>query len=155
IDLPGQLHHQHSMDGEHRDARQATDGVQFQFEPVATHLHRVRAAMSATSRYVNLALARPGTASRARAGARRGHAGFTMVELMVALTIGLLVTVGILTLLSSMKRNSTAQTGLAQLQDNERIAMNLIADLVQTAGYYGYGGNPQTLFPSTSTAPVF
>jgi type IV pilus assembly protein PilW len=74
---------------------------------------------------------------------------------MIALTIGLLVTIGILTLLGSMRRTSTTQTGLSTLQDNERIAMSLISDLVQTAGYYPYGSSSTTLFPVTATAPVF
>jgi type IV pilus assembly protein PilW len=86
---------------------------------------------------------------------RRPGRGFTLVELMIALTIGLLVTIGILTLLGSMRRTSTTQTGLSTLQDNERIAMSLISDLVQTAGYYPYGSSSTTLFPVTTTAPVF
>ena len=65
------------------------------------------------------------------------------------------MTIGIVSILGSMKRNSTSQTGLATLQDNERIAMSLITDLIQTAGYYPYGQSPSTLFPSRSTAPIF
>jgi type IV pilus assembly protein PilW len=65
---------------------------------------------------------------------------------MVALSIGLLVTIGILTLLGAMRRTSTTQTGLSTLQENERIAMSLITDMVQTAGYYP---NPVTNSPTT------
>ncbi|HEX3847342.1 MAG TPA: PilW family protein [Steroidobacteraceae bacterium] len=79
--------------------------------------------------------------------------GFTLVELMVALAIGLLVTVGILTLLGAMRRTSTSQTGLSTLQENQRIAMSLITDMVQTAGYYPnpVTNSPTTFFTSVST----
>jgi type IV pilus assembly protein PilW len=62
--------------------------------------------------------------------------GFTLVELMIAILIGLFLTAGLLTLVQAMKRTSVTQTGLSQLQDNERMAMTLIADVIQSAGYY-------------------
>jgi len=87
----------------------------------------------------------------------RASRGFTLVELMVALLIGIFLTAGILTLVGAMKRTTTAQTGLSQLQDNERIAMSLITDLIQTAGYYPNPvvNGPTTFFLVTTTAPVF
>jgi type IV pilus assembly protein PilW len=88
--------------------------------------------------------------------APRRERGFTMVELMVALSIGLLVTLGALSLLSSMKRTASSQTGLSQLQDNQRMAMNLVTDMIQTAGYYPYGSAVTTVFPAvTSGSPLF
>jgi type IV pilus assembly protein PilW len=88
---------------------------------------------------------------------RRANLGFTLVELMVALLIGLLLTGGILTLVGAMKRTSTSQTGLSQLQDNERIAMSLIADIIQSAGYYPnpVANTPATFFLATATPQVF
>jgi type IV pilus assembly protein PilW len=62
--------------------------------------------------------------------------GFTLVELMIAILIGLFLTAGLLTLVQAMKRTSVTQSGLSQLQDNERMAMTLIADVIQSAGYY-------------------
>jgi type IV pilus assembly protein PilW len=87
---------------------------------------------------------------------RRGARGFTMVELMIALLIGLFLTAGVLTLVGAMKRTSTAQTGLSQLQDNERIAMSLLTDIIQSAGYYPnpVANTPSTFFTVTTT-PVF
>jgi type IV pilus assembly protein PilW len=35
-----------------------------------------------------------------------------------------------------MRRTATNQSGLSQLQDNERMAMQLITDVVQSTGYY-------------------
>jgi type IV pilus assembly protein PilW len=35
-----------------------------------------------------------------------------------------------------MKRTSVTQSGLSQLQDNERMAMTLIADVIESSGYF-------------------
>jgi type IV pilus assembly protein PilW len=66
----------------------------------------------------------------------RAMRGFTLVEIMVALLIGLFLTGGLLTLVQTLKRTSGTQTAMSQLQDNERMAMTLIADVIQSAGYW-------------------
>jgi type IV pilus assembly protein PilW len=58
------------------------------------------------------------------------------VELTVALFIGLFLLGGLLTLVQDMRRTFGNQNQLAQLQDNERLAMTLITDVIQAAGYY-------------------
>lgn len=83
--------------------------------------------------------------------------GFTLVELMIAILIGLFLTAGLLTLVQAMKRSTTSQSGLSQLQDNERLAMSLIASVVQSSGYFP---NPltntaATMFTVTAVAPIF
>jgi type IV pilus assembly protein PilW len=88
---------------------------------------------------------------------RRRSRGFTLVELMIAILIGLFIAAGLVTLVQAMKRTSTSQNGLSQLQDNERMGMSLIANAVQSAGYYP---NPllntaTTFFTVSTTAPVF
>jgi type IV pilus assembly protein PilW len=62
--------------------------------------------------------------------------GFTLVELMISILIGLFLTGGLLTLVGAMKRTSGTQSGLSQLQDNERMAMTLMTDVIQTSGYF-------------------
>jgi type IV pilus assembly protein PilW len=62
--------------------------------------------------------------------------GFTFVEIMIAMALGLFLIGGLLTLVQAMRRTSTNQNGLSQLQDNERMAMQLITDVVQSTGYY-------------------
>jgi type IV pilus assembly protein PilW len=62
--------------------------------------------------------------------------GVTLIELMVSLTIGLFLTGGLLTLLVAMKNTNISQGGLAQLHDNERIALTIMTDVIQQAGYY-------------------
>jgi type IV pilus assembly protein PilW len=67
---------------------------------------------------------------------RARQQGFTLVELSVALLIGLFLLGGLLTLVQDMRRTFGNQNQLAQLQDNERLAMTLITDVIQAAGYY-------------------
>lgn len=88
---------------------------------------------------------------------RHNVRGFTLVELMIALLIGLFLAAGLLTLVQAMKRTSTSQSGLSQLQDNERMGMSLIANAVQSAGYYPNPllNNASTFFTAATTAPVF
>lgn len=67
---------------------------------------------------------------------RRFQGGFTVVELMVALLIGLFLLGGLLTLVQDNRRSFSSQNQLAQLQDAERMAMTMITDVIQSAGYY-------------------
>lgn len=62
--------------------------------------------------------------------------GFNLVELMIAIVIGLFLVGGLLTLVQAMKRANVGQTGLSQLQENERMAMTLMNDVIQSAGYF-------------------
>jgi type IV pilus assembly protein PilW len=81
---------------------------------------------------------------------RRAAHGFTMVELMIALLIGLFLTGGLLTLVFAMRRSTTNQAGMSQLQDDLRMGMSILTNAVQSAGYYP---NPllntaATIFPA-------
>lgn len=62
--------------------------------------------------------------------------GFTLVELMIAVLIALFLIGGLLTLVQAMKATSLNQNGLSQLQESERMAMTLMADVIQSAGYF-------------------
>jgi len=84
-------------------------------------------------------------------GRRRARErGFSMVELMIAITIGLFLMAGVLTILQDTRSTNTNQNLLAQLQDAERVAMTMITDVVQQAGYYP---NAETI-ASTTALPV-
>ena len=67
---------------------------------------------------------------------RRLQRGFTLVELMIAILVGLFLTGGLVMMLQSNRRSFTNQNQLSQLQDSERMAMNIITDMVQIAGYF-------------------
>jgi type IV pilus assembly protein PilW len=62
--------------------------------------------------------------------------GFTLIELLVAMSIALFLMGGLVSLVFALKRTNTIQTGLSQLQENERLAMTLMGDVIQSAGYY-------------------
>jgi type IV pilus assembly protein PilW len=76
--------------------------------------------------------------------------GFTMIELMIALLIGLFLMGGLLSLLQSNKRAFTSQNKLSQLQDSERLAMTMLNDVVEQAGYFP----DPTLNTALSTLPL-
>jgi type IV pilus assembly protein PilW len=62
--------------------------------------------------------------------------GFSLIEMTVAMIIGLFLLGGVLAVEQTVKATYTNQTELTQLQDNERLAMTLLTDIVQSAGYY-------------------
>jgi type IV pilus assembly protein PilW len=62
--------------------------------------------------------------------------GFTLIELLVALFVGLFLLGGLFTILQTTRRTSTNQTGLASLQDEQRMAMSILNDVIQNAGYF-------------------
>jgi type IV pilus assembly protein PilW len=67
---------------------------------------------------------------------RRHQAGFSLIELMVAMAIALFLIGGVLTMLGNTRSTYETQSRLAQLQDDQRLAMTAITDVVQAAGYY-------------------
>jgi type IV pilus assembly protein PilW len=62
--------------------------------------------------------------------------GFTLLEIMIAMSIGLFLTGALLTIVQTNKAVFVNQSQLAQLQDSERMAMTLMADVIQRAGYF-------------------
>jgi len=67
---------------------------------------------------------------------RSRQAGFTIVEMMVALGIGLVVVMGLAVAFVNMKSTFVSQDKLTQLQDNERLAMTMLTEAVHEAGYF-------------------
>ena len=55
--------------------------------------------------------------------ALRRQSGFTLVELLVALLIGLFLLGGLMTLVQDNRRTFAGQNQLSQLQDSERMAI--------------------------------
>jgi len=63
--------------------------------------------------------------------------GFSLVELMVALTLGLIILSAVSMLFVSSKKTYTSQDRQARLQENSRFAMHFIIKDLRLAGYYG------------------
>jgi type IV pilus assembly protein PilW len=83
--------------------------------------------------------------------ADRSQRGFTLVELMVATTLAVFLLGGLFATVQSTRQAYGNQNALAQLQDNERLALTLMADVIESAGYYPdpVNNNPAVLMPST------
>jgi type IV pilus assembly protein PilW len=62
--------------------------------------------------------------------------GFTLVEMMVAVSIGLVVALGFTVSFVNLKATWATQDKLAQLQDNERLAMTYLTSTIEEAGYF-------------------
>jgi type IV pilus assembly protein PilW len=84
--------------------------------------------------------------SSRRRGAQR-QTGFTMIELMVALLIGLFLMGGLMTLLQNNRKAFSSQSQLGQLQDSERLAMSMMTGVIQQSGYFT---DPTINSPSTA-----
>jgi type IV pilus assembly protein PilW len=76
--------------------------------------------------------------------------GLTLVELMIAMGIAVFLLAGLLTIVDNTRRTFTTQNVMAQLQDNERLAMTLLGDVIQSAGYFP----DPTLYTANGSLPA-
>jgi type IV pilus assembly protein PilW len=88
--------------------------------------------------------------SSRRATGRRTQAGFTLLETLIGLTIGVFLLGGIAVVLLVTRQNFNAQAGMGQLQDDQRIAVNMLVNVVEHAGYF-YNPTSQT---ATNSFPL-
>ncbi len=84
-------------------------------------------------------------------GARRQR-GFTLVEMMVAVGIGLVVALGFAVSFVNLKSTWNNQDKLAQLQDNERLAMAFLTSSIEEAGYYPDATKTSLIMGTTATS---
>lgn len=80
------------------------------------------------------------------------NSGFTLIEIMVALALGLLLSIGIISLFGNTSRTNRLQNGLARLQENGRFAVtSMETDLRMTSAQYcsNFAGSatPGTVVP--------
>jgi len=66
--------------------------------------------------------------------------GFSLVELLIAMVLGLILVSGTVTIFSSSVRNSEFNQSMANMQANARFAMGRIAADVRLAGFQGCSG---------------
>lgn len=74
--------------------------------------------------------------------AARSQGGFTLVELMVSLVIGLLIVLALITLLINVNRNNSEMSKTNRVIENGRFALQLLETDIAHAGYWG-GHVPQ------------
>ena len=65
----------------------------------------------------------------------RNNRGFSLMELLIAMTLGLLMMMVMMKLYSGAKHSYLLQDGLTRVQEDGRIAINLIAKEVRKAGF--------------------
>ena len=70
----------------------------------------------------------------------RTRRGFSLIELMVAITLGLLLTAGLVQLFSSTKVTFNTNDALARVQENGRFALELLKRELREAGTLGFCG---------------
>ena len=63
--------------------------------------------------------------------------GFSLVELMVSITIGLILLAGVLSIFFSSRSRISTNEKTARLQENGRVALDLVTHDVRSAGYQG------------------
>lgn len=85
--------------------------------------------------------------------ARRRQGGFTLIEMMISITIGLAILAGLVGVLATNSSNSRTNDRTSELMTNGRYALNSIKQELREAGFRGYTwADPSP--PSPWTAPV-
>lgn len=77
--------------------------------------------------------------SVARHPGRHGERGLTLVELLVALALGLIVLLGVVYVFSGARASHRHQESYSAIQESGRIALEIVSRDVRMAGYTGCG----------------
>lgn len=88
---------------------------------------------------------RAGCAHTATVLMPRVQRGLTLIEVLVAMTIGLLLLIALGSLLIGSTRSFKVQDDFARMQDNGAYAMNAIGNSIRMAGFYGYASSGEIL----------
>lgn len=64
--------------------------------------------------------------------------GFSLIEVMISMTIGIFLLIGLVTSFSTASRSQKAIEQSGSLIENGRYALNVFYDDIRHAGYYGY-----------------
>jgi type IV pilus assembly protein PilW len=95
------------------------------------------------------------TQRTALTASRRAARGFTLVELMVTISIALFLLGGLVTILQTVRRTYASQQAQVQLQDQQRFAVTLLTDVIQSGGYYDNPTGDTILSALPAVAPNF
>ena len=86
---------------------------------------------------------------------RPAYSGFSLVELMIAMVLGIIIIGGCISIFTSVVRSSNLNQTLSTLQSNARFALDMIGLDVRAAGFLGCAAGSDTeLSLSTSKAPT-
>jgi len=76
----------------------------------------------------------------------RQQDGFTLIEMMIAMVLGLMVIAGVVTLFSQSQRSFKVDRNIAGMQDEARFALHEIARDLRMAGFVSEPLNPASVF---------
>lgn len=68
--------------------------------------------------------------------------GFSMIELMVALVLGLILMAGVISVYTTNKKSYSLNIALGQVQESGRFAFNYIEPPIRMAGFFGCAHTP-------------
>ena len=71
----------------------------------------------------------------------KGQAGLTLVEMMVAITVGLILIAGVIQIFTSSKQTYRIQDATSRLQENGRFAVDMLRRDVRMGGFWGCNSN--------------
>ena len=68
---------------------------------------------------------------------RSAHRGFSLVEMMIAMTIGLMIAAGLVTIFANTSNTQQELRRSSQQIENGRYAMDVLSQDIQVTGYFG------------------
>jgi prepilin-type N-terminal cleavage/methylation domain-containing protein len=68
--------------------------------------------------------------------------GFSLVEMMIAMAVGLLLSVGTATIYFSSQRASLTQSQYSLIEDNGRVALEILTQIIEHTGYVSINSSP-------------
>ena len=86
--------------------------------------------------------------TRSGCAVRRHQAGFSMIELMVSITLGLLIMAVVLTLYLNLSRNNTELAKMNWQIENGRFTIQILQQELWHAGFWGTYNAPSLLYAS-------
>ncbi len=87
---------------------------------------------------------------------KRSQKGLSLVELMVAIVIGLLLVAGVTQLFANNRLLYSAHENQSRIQENARYTLQVLTEAIQRAGYMGCATrNASDIINTLSNTPVF
>jgi len=85
---------------------------------------------------------------------RRADAGFSLIELMVAVTLGLMLTAALISMFVGTRSAYQSTSGVGAVADEGRFALHSIAQLARSAGFVGCANATTTVVGATVTSNI-
>src|SRR5690554_297887 len=82
----------------------------------------------------------------------RTQSGLSLIELMIAITLGLFLLAGVINLFVASRQSYQTQEALARMQEAGRFSMDFITQDLRRAGYWGGNADVSTLGPTPNAS---